>query len=121
MASPVWPTATVPANPEAGTYSEQRLQSGSSFQPDVGPPSQFRRTTLKASNIKATFSWTGAQKTAFFAFYDDDLDGGTRPFLWTNPVYGVEERYVFDIGNGPQVSDAGYDRYAVTVSIFRLQ
>jgi len=120
MGIAVWPTA-VPDGPESGTYAETRIPNGSTFQPDVGPPTQFRRTTLKVSSVRATFSWSTAQRDAFLSFYDDDLDGGVRPFLWTNPVYNVEGRYSFDIASGPQISDSGYDRYAVTLTMFRFQ
>lgn len=119
MATAVWPD-TVPDGPERGSYAEQRIPNGSQFQPRVGPPTQFRTTTLQVSSIRASFSWTTEQRDAFLSFYDDNLDGGVKPFLWTNPAYGVQGRYLFDIQNGPQIQDNGYDRYIVAVNMFKL-
>ena len=120
MSRPSWPTATVPEKPEYSGYRDQRQRVTSSFQPDVGPPTHWRRSSLDFSRIQAGFVWTTTQRDAFYTFYNTTLQNGTLPFLWTNPAYGSEKLYVFDTQNPPEEEAVGYDVWRITVSVYRL-
>ena len=120
MVDAVWP-ATVNAEPDQGSYTEAAVSNLASFSPDVGPPSVWRRSTIKQTKISATFFMTAAELEDFREFFEDDLGDGALPFTWTNPVYGVSKRYMFDPGSPPQWAPIGHgSAYRVAINLLKL-
>ena len=120
MSDPAWPTSTVPDAPEYNGYGSAVLSSESSFKPEVGPPTSWRRSTLEARKITASFAWTTTQRDAFYTFYFTTLKNGTVPFQWDNPAFSATGRYKFDSDNPPAEEAIGYEMWRVTVSVYRL-
>lgn len=119
MVDAVWPA--INADPEQGSYSEAAVSNLASFKPDVGPPSTWRRSTLKSTKIQAAFFFTSAELATFRTFFETTLGDGALPFTWTNPVYGVSKRYMFDPENPPQWQPLGSgNAYKVSLSIIKL-
>ena len=54
MADPLWP-ASVPSDPEIGNYRESVISGNASFQPDAGPPTAWRMSTLDSLAVQASF------------------------------------------------------------------
>jgi hypothetical protein len=120
MVDAAWP-ATVPDEPDAGSYTEQYVSNLSAFQPDAGPPTTLRRSTIKSSKIQCSFFMTPAELEDFRAFFEDDLGDGSLPFTWTNPVYGVSKRYLFAPDSPPQWAPIGVgSAYRVSCTIVKL-
>jgi hypothetical protein len=119
MVDAVWPS-NVPHEPEQGGYGETIASNLASFSPDVGPPTTWRRSTIKSTKIQATILMTGAERDLFTTFFTDTLGDGALPFTWTNPAYGVSKRYTFDPGSPPQWASVGYDLYRVQLNIIKL-
>lgn len=120
MADAVWPS-TVPFEPEQGSYSEAIVSNLASFQPDVGPPTTTRRSTIKSTKIKAAFFMTTAERVLFETFFTDTLGDGSLPFTWVNPVYGVSKRYMFDPSSPPEWAPIGSGQaHRVACSIIKL-
>lgn len=120
MADAVWPS-TVPDDPERDSYNSLSMPSGSSFSPDVGPPSTWRRTTLKGRRIQSSFLWTVDERNDFFDFYYDTLAGGTLPFEWDDPNFAATGRYMFDPESSPVENPRGYKLLYVTIVVIRLR
>lgn len=118
MSDASWPA--IPYEPEQSDYREVTTPNVSSFKPDVGPPTTYRRSTLDMVNIQATFVLTGAERATFLTFYRTTLQDGILPFLWTNPAFGASARYLFDPDNPPQWASAGFDLWRLTVSVIKL-
>lgn len=120
MADIPWPS-TIPDEPDQGSYGEAVVSNLSSFSPDVGPPTVWRRSTIKGTKIQFTLFMTPAELVLFREFFEDDLGDGALPFSWTNPVYGVAKRYMFDPQTPPQWAPLGYGAaYRVSVSLLKL-
>lgn len=119
MADATWP-ATLPEKPERDGYNEDVTPNVSSFDPDVGPPTAWRRSTLDGRKIRMSFVFTNSQRDTFLTFYRSTLFDGVRPFLWTNPSYGVEKRYLFDPKTPPAIESIGHEFWKIQVSVFKL-
>jgi hypothetical protein len=119
MADPTWP-ATIPSEPEQSGYDEKLAISSSIFEPDVGPPTTWRRSTADGAAIKATIIMTDAERDLFKTFYRSTLRDGSRAFNWTNPAYGSSARHLFDPGNPPVFVNIGAALWRVTLQIIRL-
>lgn len=120
MGDPIWPTSTVPDAPEQRDYEEKLSINAATFEPDVGPPTMFRRSTLDGAAIKCTIIMSEAERDAFKTFYRTTLRDGTRAFKWTNPAYGVEGRHLFDPGNPPTFKNIGAALWQVGLNIIRI-
>lgn len=119
MADATWPT-TVPEEPENDDYDETFLPNEASFQPDVGPPTSWRRSTLDGGQISASIIMTTAERDFFKTFYRTTLKDGTRPFVWNNPAYSSAGRYKFAPSSPPRVSAIGAGLWRVRLSLIRL-
>lgn len=119
MSDAVWPVS-IPSEPEQGDYRETITPNLSSFTPDVGLPTSWRRSTLDSAEIQASFRLTYAQRDAFKTFFRDTLADGSRAFRWTNPAYGVEARYIFDPKSPPQFQPIGGALWRVGVSLIKV-
>lgn len=120
MVDAAWPTGSVPYEPEQSGYSEKVQSNLASFNPDVGPPSVWRRSTIKCTQISADILMSGAELAAFNTFFETTLLDGSLPFTWTNPRYGVSKRYMFDPSAAPQWDSIGFDLYRVRLTIIKL-
>lgn len=80
----LWPNS-LPQSPLVDGYSEIIKRPKVSFSPDVGPPIQRRKGTVKLSSISINMVMTSAQVEQFEAFHDDTLSGGALPFLFSHP------------------------------------
>lgn len=119
MSDPAWP-GTVPYEPEIDGYDEEVRSNLSSFSPDVGPPTSWRRSTLDSSNVRATILMTGAEYTAFMMFFRTTLADGSLAFEWDNPAYSATGRYKFSPDQAPRRVPAGPDLWRVSFSAIRL-
>lgn len=119
MSDPAWPS-TVPDAPEYNGYGATPLPSGASFQPDVGVPTSWPRTTLDSRKIQASFVWNTTQRDAFYTFYNTTLKRGSRPFQWDNPAFSVTGRCKFDIESPPREEAIGFEMWRISVTIFRI-
>lgn len=119
MADPVWPT-NVPFEPETSSYNEEILNANSTFQPDIGPPTTQRRSTLQATSISAVILLTQTERENFLTFYYTTLQNGSLPFLWDNPVYSTQGRYLFDPETPPSLPAAGFNLYRLTFRAFKV-
>jgi hypothetical protein len=120
MSYPVWPEATIPHRPEYNGYGSSLLPTSSSFKPDIGLPTTWRRSTLDARKIQSSFVWTTAQRDAFYTFYNTTLKNGTKVFYWDNPALAGTGRYQFDVESPPREEAIGFDMWRVSVSVYRL-
>ncbi len=119
MGDHTWPVG-VPYEPEQSDYDEKLAINAASFEPDVGPPTMWRRSTLDGADIKASIIMTNAEKALFHTWFRSTLKDGTRPFVWENPAYGVSKRHIFDPGNPPTYRNIGAALWRVGLSIIRL-
>ncbi|MFG1247612.1 hypothetical protein [Xanthobacter flavus] len=89
-----WP-APLPCQPEQGTWQETPNPNTVSFEPEVGPTIDRRRSTVFSLASSCTFMFTKAEYAVFLAWYRDDLKSGTLPFSFDHPVTGVPSRWKF--------------------------
>lgn len=92
---PAWPVG-LPQTPEYQAWSEKPQRNVATFQPEVGPPKQRRRSTANGAIAQAVFLMTDAQIAIFDTFYEDTLADGTIPFTWDHPVTGIEYTWSFE-------------------------
>ncbi len=121
VAYPVWPSATVPDGPEYDGYRRVGVTNEASFQPDVGPPTTWRRSTLNLSKVSASFVWNTTQRDAFDTFYQTTLKDGSLAFQWDNPAYSATGIYKFDPSNPPQEEAVGYEMWRVSIVVYKLR
>lgn len=114
-----WP-AGVPSEPEQAGYDEKLSINASAFEPEVGPPTTWRRSTLDGAAIKANIIMSTAERDLFKTWFRSTLKDGTRPFLWLNPAYSGEARHIFDPGNPPTFQAIGAALWRVGLQIIRL-
>lgn len=119
MADAAWP-ASVPSEPERGDYGETIQSNLSAFKPDSGPPSTWRRSTIKSTRVAATIVMSTDELDDFIAFFTDTLGDGALPFVWLNPRYAVAYRWLFDPDTQPQWESAGHDLWRVKFTAIRI-
>lgn len=93
MAYASWP-ASLPQLPARRQWTGGPQDSRVQFQPEYGPPITRRRTTADVRIYDG--AWTQlstAQRATFEAFYDEDLAGGTQPFVMLDPVTAEVARW----------------------------
>lgn len=119
MSYPSWPSG-VPSEPEQDGYAEDFAANLATFEPDVGPPTSWRRSTLDSGKIDATIIMTTAERDLFKTFFRTTLKDGSTPFLWTNPAYDAEATHIFDPKTPPQFRPIGASLWRVRLSIIRI-
>jgi hypothetical protein len=113
-----WPI-TLPASYLSGISDKkgpQRIRSAV----DVGPPIVRKRYTAAVRNVALPIVLTNAERAIFDAWYDTDLEGGTLPFNWTDPVSGSTVSYRFAMDDAPdwQGSQGGeFKRWNATLQV----
>jgi len=93
MATPTWP-ASLPQKPLISGFSQSPQDNRVSFRPDVGPPIERRRATVRMQLYKMQFPpMTATQLATFEAWFHDDLADGSLHFLWADPVSGTSYKW----------------------------
>jgi hypothetical protein len=77
-----------------GTLPDTALMEGLIYAPmdqsvstqmETGPPKRRRRFSTDVIPVQVPLILTGTELTAFLAFYNTTLDGGSAPFTWKDP------------------------------------
>lgn len=79
-----WPAA-VPTECSVGGYSEQSIRNVASFQPDVGPSIDRRRSSVASTDVDFSTMLTTAELTDLLDWYRDTLLDGVLPFTRAHP------------------------------------
>lgn len=114
-----WPSS-LPQRPKKQGFSRGPLPGIVIFEPEAGPAKRRRRHTADGKTQSAVFEVSGAQATIFEGFFDNDLAGGTLPFLWENPRDTMAFGWVFSTQNPYTISPIGGDWWDLAVNIERL-
>ena len=114
-----WPSG-VPEAPERDGYNEELRPNIASFEPEAGPPTSWRRSTVDSGLVSAAFIMTTAERDLFKTFYRTTLKDGSLPFSWDNPSYSSAARHLFDPKSPPSWQAIGADLWRVRVSFIRL-
>ncbi|MFA7279820.1 MAG: hypothetical protein WC100_06970 [Sterolibacterium sp.] len=95
MAEIYWPVA-LPLRPQGGSYKITPQNNRVSFEPEVGPTLDRRRSTSTNITVTADFDLTSFyMKTVFEEWYKDELMDGILPFMWEDPTECVEYEWKF--------------------------
>lgn len=94
---PAWP-GTLPAAPLLAGLSENYDNFNASFEPDVGLPSTWPRSTASKLTTPVQYNLTTAQKNTLTSFWKSDCKTGSVPFTWTDPVHGGTITMKFSAG-----------------------
>lgn len=122
MSLPAWP-ATLPQAPDRRSWTGGPREDRAVFEPDLGPPMLRARTTVDTTVWTATFPrLTFAQVETFRAFWHDDLRRGTLPFLWVDPVFGDEARWIIGAGGDRPwtIRSSGGRYFDLSLTLVRL-
>ncbi len=120
MPDATWPTS-VPAEPEAGSYSEEIVSNLGAVTLGGGIPSSTRRAAVRHTRVAASWLLTVPEMAALQAFFTVDLIDGSKPFTWLNPAHEATGRYLMDPENPPRWSPVGYGAlYKLDLSILKL-
>src|SRR5690348_9781637 len=101
-----------------GGFDETPQPNNASFQPDVGPQKDRRRSTASGANISAQFELNDTQRAALDTFYRTTLADGTLPFTWTHPVDGTSYSWKFQAP--PTYSNKGFNYHYAQLKLLRL-
>lgn len=105
MTTQVWPAAGVPAKPLLGSYSERLKSFNSEFQPDVGPPSRWPRSSMAMLEVSFRVFLTAAQRLNLLSFYVTTCKSGSLPFTLDDPMTGAG--YTWFWVSEPAISSLG--------------
>lgn len=84
MANPTWP-ASLPQYVQEGGYQETLQDQTVESNMETGPAKIRRRFTKSIRKFQISMLMTPAQATAFEAFWQDTVKGGSIPFDWVHP------------------------------------
>lgn len=113
---PTWPVS-IPQKPVKGSWSRQPQTNVVGFMPDVGPPIQRRRSSVKTFSASGSFVMTQTQVNTFETFFQDDLEDGSLSFDWDHPETDAATSWrvlSYD------VSDIGADKRRVQVEFIQM-
>jgi len=117
MATAVWPT-TLPARPLSSSIGWEPQDNKVSFQPDVGPSIDRRRSSAVAFEYSAKFpAITAAQVAIFETFFHTTLASGALHYLWDDPISGTS--YKWKIA-AYQISTIGGGLHELSAKLMRL-
>lgn len=117
MTTASWP-GTLPQTPQYGGFDETPQRNVATFQPDVGPSKQRRRSTANGSICAVKFEMSDAQRAAFDAFFGTTLADGSLPFTWNHPISGTNYTWAFE--ESPTYSNQAYNYHSITMKLRRL-
>lgn len=108
MTTPSWP-GTVNQNVEQDGFAEAPERNVVSFQPEVGPPTERRRTSISTNVFSFTSQCTSAEYDAIVDFYRNTLLDGVLTFTRNHPRTGVSANFKFtDVPKVSQVMEPVY-------------
>lgn len=116
MTIATWPE-TVNLNIYEDGYSEAPEKNIASFQPEVGPPKERRRSSISSDVLTCTGQYTSDEWDNLMIFYRATLLDGTQPFSRLHPRTKAEEKFKF-VGDPPKISQA---REPIFVGQFTLR
>lgn len=118
---PAWP-ASIPQAPLVDQWVGGPQRNKVSFQPDVGPSIDRRRTSAAHSIFQGTFGpFTDAQLASFESFFSTDLADGTLSFTWDDPVTGVSYNWKFTDDEPPyQITHSEGNLHTIAMRLMRL-
>lgn len=87
--TPNWPLSVLPRIPEAGSPNERPQPFVSEFDPDVGPPSRWPRSSKVLQRIDFTLFLTADERAELFKFYIKTCKAGTLPFTMADPITDI--------------------------------
>lgn len=110
-----WPgTVNQIVNPDS--FSEAPEQNKASFQPEVGPPIERRRTSISSDVFAFTQWYTSAEYDDLVDFYRTTLIDGVLTFTRNHPRTGVSATFKFT--DVPKISSLlGGQLYVVSHSL----
>jgi hypothetical protein len=123
MPDAIWP-ASVPPEPEVGTYSEGISSNLASDALGGAFPSAWQRSTVRGTVVRGTWLLTSSQLGTFQTFFGATLREGVLPFAWVNPAHtgSVAGRYLFDPENPPEWKPVGVGSlYQLSLSFLKLK
>lgn len=106
MTTQVWPAAGVPPKPLVGSYDERLKSFNAEFQPDVGPPSRWPRSSKAMLEVSFRLFLTAAQRLNLLTFYVSVCKSGSLPFTLNDPMTGAS--YTWFWQTEPAVSSLGF-------------
>jgi len=117
MATAVWPT-TLPSRPLSSSIGWEPQDNKVSFQPDVGPSIDRRRSSAVAFEYSAKFpAITAAQVAIFETFHGTTLADGTLHYLWNRPEDAVSYKWKIE---SYQFTGLGAGWHELTATLNRL-
>ena len=94
MSVAVWPASLPTLIPTDG-YSDEVERNVISFQPEVGPPLERRRSSVSTNLVSYPVNVTLDEFETLKDFYRDDLKDGVLPFTRDDPITEVQTTYKF--------------------------
>ena len=122
MTIPGWP-ASLRQTPRRNTWTGGPLDFRRRFAPDRGDDIVRRSTTAEVMAFDGVVfpNLSGTQRVTFEAFYVNELQGGSLPFSWHDPVTG--EAWLWRINGdgrlGYAFTSKGADNHDLTLSLIR--
>lgn len=115
-----WP-ASVPHEPERGSYLERPASTLTGGSLGGATPQSWQRSTSRASAVSGTWLMTTAEWLNFRRFFEVRLASGSRPFTWANPAHASAGRYLFDPASPPEYEPIGSgDIHRVKLKLLKL-
>lgn len=112
-----WP-GTVNQNAITNTYHEKKDRNVATFQPEVGPAMERRRTSVGSYTMSFDILLTTTEVAALKTFYDTTLADGSLYFTFTHPLTGatVTAKFV----ESPDYRDVDGQFFRPTISLRTL-
>ncbi len=109
-----WPD-DVTQNASRGSVTEQAERNVASFQPEVGPPSERRRSSVPIEQLSYTTIMSRKARESLKAFYRTTLADGVYDFRRKHPVGGGVIRCKFTAP--PKFQQLAGDAWRVTIAL----
>jgi hypothetical protein len=115
-----WPTSLPQTGLNGASGGPQ--QNSVSFEPDIGPSIDRRRSSFAGRKIKVELPpITNAQYAIFVSFFEDDLYDGLLPFNFNDPMTQTTKSFKF-VKTEPAYSEQRLtgDMMKISFELFRL-
>lgn len=116
MTNRFWPPS-VTQDVEQGSWQETPERNVATFQTEVGPPKQRRRSSVASRLISFKVFVSSQQLDDLLQWYEYDLKDGVLPFMRQNARTLELETYTFV--DAPSDNDEGAGWFTVTISLQR--
>ncbi len=108
-----WPSS-LPVYPLVNGYSEVADRNVASFQPDIGPTIDRRRSSVASSVINFSLLLSVSEVSTLMTWYRDNLKDGVLPFINMHPR--TQSSVIMRFNSAPQISAASYSLFNVSMS-----